>query len=87
MQYLWLIWGYLTLDVLSQCAVFLGAAAVLFLGKGSRWGFVLGLLAQPAWLYTSVTHQQWGVAAASVLYTIGWSVGVYRTFIKKSPPP
>lgn len=79
---LW-VWENLTLDVLSQVTIFVGAIAVLFLGGGNRWGFVFGLLSQPGWYYTTIVHEQWGVLAACVIYTLGWAMGFYRTFIKK----
>ena len=68
------------MEMASQGAIFIGALAVLFLGGGNRWGFVLGLAVQPFWYYTSITHRQWGVVAASVIYTFGWAMGVYRNF-------
>ena len=68
------------MDIASQAAIFVGAIGALTLGSGSGWGFVIGLACQPFWYYTTYTHKQWGVFAASVLYTIGWSMGAYRFF-------
>jgi hypothetical protein len=41
-----------------------------------RWACVAGLLAQPAWLYSAVGAQQWGVASLVLVYTAGWLHGV-----------
>jgi len=68
------------LEIVSQCAIFVGAMAVVALGGGSRWGFVLGLSVQPFWYYTSIRHRQWGIVAAGALYGCGWVLGVYRNF-------
>lgn len=77
-------WGQVDwIEVISQVAIFVGALSVFLLGKGSRWGFLLGLSIQPFWYYTSYKHQQWGLVAASVIYTYGWAMGVYRTFYKQ----
>jgi hypothetical protein len=73
------------LEIVSQGAIFIGALSVFLLGKGSRWGFVMGLAVQPFWYFTAINHGQWGLVAASIVYTYGWVMGVYRTFYKKQP--
>ena len=40
----------------------------------------LGLATQPFWFYTSFRHRQWGIFIASIFYTLGWAIGVYRNF-------
>jgi hypothetical protein len=52
----------------------------MFLGGGSRWGFVIALATQPFWFYTSFRHRQWGIFIASFFYAFGWAMGVYRNF-------
>lgn len=73
------------MEIASQAGIFVGALSVFFLGRGNRWGFALGLAVQPFWYYTSFIHGQWGLMAASVIYTYGWVEGFHRTFIKKEP--
>ena len=68
------------MEIVSQCAIFVGGMGVVALGSGSRWGFVLGLSVQPFWYYTSIRHRQWGIVAAGALYGCGWVLGVYRNF-------
>jgi hypothetical protein len=72
-------------ELVSQGAIFIGALSVFLLGRGNRWGFVIGLVVQPFWYYTAINHRQWGLVAASVIYTYGWLMGFYRTFMKKHP--
>lgn len=44
-----------------------------------RWAPILGLAAQPAWLYASVVAEQWGIVALSFVYAAGWMRGL-RTY-------
>lgn len=44
-----------------------------------RWAPIIGLAAQPAWLYASVIAEQWGIAALSLVYAAGWARGL-RTY-------
>ena len=44
-----------------------------------RWAPIIGLIAQPAWLYASITAEQWGIAALSLVYAAGWARGL-RTY-------
>lgn len=39
------------------------------------WGCVLGLLAQPLWLWSSWQAGQWGVFVLSLGYTYSWATG------------
>jgi nicotinamide riboside transporter PnuC len=68
------------LEWISQIAIFTGSLSVLALGNGNRWGFVLGLAIQPFWYYTAIRHRQWGLVAASIVYTAGWILGVWKNF-------
>lgn len=38
-----------------------------------------GLAAQPFWLYASLEASQYGIAALTIVYTIGWTRGL-RTY-------
>jgi len=68
------------LEFASQSAIFIGPMGAMLLGSGSRWGFVVGLMTQPFWFYTSFRHRQWGIFIASIFYAFGWAMGVYRNF-------
>jgi hypothetical protein len=68
------------LEFASQSAIFMGPVGAILLGSGSRWGFVIGLVTQPFWFYTSFRHRQWGIFIANIFYAFGWAMGVYRNF-------
>lgn len=65
--------------------VIFGCAAVWFVGrreKWSRWGYVLGLLSQPAWFYTAIKHEQWGIVILCAWYTYSWGQGIYNYWLR-----
>lgn len=51
------------------CIAVFGVAAIWLVGRRAprvrRWGFVCGLAAQPFWFWTTVAHEQWGIAVVS----------------------
>lgn len=66
--------------------VIFGCLSIWFVGrleKWSRWGYVFGLIGQPAFLYTSIAHEQWGVVAVCLWYTYSWAQGINNHFFKK----
>jgi len=48
-----------------------------------RWGYLAGLAGQPLWLITTYQHEQWGLVALSVWYTVAWGRGVFNFWIKR----
>ncbi len=71
------------LDTISQVAIFLfGTSSILLISKKNKWGFVLGLLAQPFWFITAYSNQQWGIFFTNIIYTITWSIGTYEWWVK-----
>jgi len=75
------------MDILCQVWIGLfGMTAVWLVGrleKWSRWGYICGLLAQPAWFYTTISHGQYGITFLSIFYTYSWSQGAYNHWIKR----
>jgi len=70
--------------VIDQTVIALCGVSSLWLSQSAefnarRWAPIIGLVAQPAWLYASITAEQWGVAALSVVYAVGWVRGL-RTY-------
>jgi len=57
-----------------------GVSAVWLVGRRTpkvrRWGYVCGLCAQPFWLWTTVAHEQWGIAAMCAFYAYSWASGL-----------
>ena len=70
-------------DFISQIAIFiLGAGAIILIAEKNKWGFVLGLAAQPFWFITAIINHQLGVLLVSFIYTISWCFGIYKWFFK-----
>jgi len=40
--------------------------------RGRFWAGVLGLCAQPFWLWTTLAHEQYAIAGLCALYAVGW---------------
>ena len=62
----------------------LGGSAIYLVGRNDKYkkyGYILGLLSQPFWLYSSLTSGQWGIFALSIWYTYSWSNGIYNYWI------
>jgi hypothetical protein len=41
-----------------------------------RWACVIGLVAQPFWMWATWQAAQWGIFALSFVYAAGWARGV-----------
>lgn len=69
------------LDALCQVfiAVF-GLLAIFLVARKNRWGFVVGLLQQPLWFFTTFVNEQWGIFLLSFAYTVTWSYGIWENF-------
>ena len=70
--------------MLEQAVIMLCGVSSLWLSQSPnfgarRWAPVIGLIAQPAWLYASIIAEQWGIAALSFVYAAGWIRGL-RTY-------
>lgn len=50
--------------------------------KIQRWCCVLGLTAQPFWLYTVYEAKQYGIMFLCVCYTLGYLWGLYNFWIR-----
>lgn len=44
-----------------------------------RWAPIIGLCAQPFWLYATWRAEQWGIFALTFVYAAGWMRGI-RTY-------
>jgi hypothetical protein len=49
-----------------------------------RYGCLFGMAAQPFWIYSSYTAEQWGILALCACYTIGWGRWIYHQWIKRT---
>jgi nicotinamide riboside transporter PnuC len=72
-------------DNISQVVIMVtGIASIILVAKKNKWGFLIGLLAQPFWFYTTTVNKQWGLFLLTIAYTFVWSYGIYEWFIKKN---
>ena len=71
---------------LSQIGILIfGCSSVWILARPEHWrrfGYLLGLLSQPFWLYNSLKTGQWGVFILSLFYTYSWAQGVWFHLVK-----
>ena len=76
----------MSFDVISQALLFLsGGLAIWFLSRKEdwkRWGFIIGILGQPFWLYSSYKNDLWGIFFLTIFYTYSFAQGIYFYWIK-----
>jgi len=62
-----------TPDFMSQAwMVIFGCAAIWLVGRREdwrRWGYVTGLVSQPAWFFSGFYHNQWGLESVGLLHS------------------
>ena len=61
--------------------------AIWFIGRRetwSRWGFIIGFVGQPFWIYTAIVNKQPGVFVLSIWYVYAWGQGIWNFWIKKN---
>jgi hypothetical protein len=75
------------LMTISQVFIFiLGASSIYLVGRNdkiSKYGFIIGLMSQPFWLYSTSMDKNWGMFALCLVYTFSWINGIYNHFYKK----
>ena len=77
-------------ELIAQIGIIsLGCSSVWFISrpetwKWKRWGYILGLAANPFWFYIGYKTQQWGIIIVSLWYTYSWGLGVWNYWIKPS---
>jgi len=76
----------MSFDVISQALLLLsGGSAIWFLSRKEdwkRWGFIIGILGQPFWLYSSYMNELWGIFLLTIFYTYSFAQGIYFYWIK-----
>lgn len=77
----------MNIDTICQVFIFiLGGSAIWLVGrkeKWRRWGYIIGLLGQPFWIYTSIHNKQWGILILSLWYGYAWAQGIWNFWVKK----
>lgn len=46
-----------------------------------RWGFVIGTLGQPFWLYSTWSDKKFGIFMVAVFCTWSWATGVWNFWV------
>ena len=74
------------IDILAQIWIGVcGCSSVWLVARREhwrRWGYIMGILGQPAWIYTTIHHEQWGIALLTAWYSYSWGLGVWNFWIK-----
>lgn len=72
------------MGVIAQVVIFVCGCLSLFLiarnDRYSKYGFLVGITAQPFWLYTTYVNGQWGIFAVSFIYTANYCLGIWHWF-------
>jgi hypothetical protein len=75
-----------SLDQIAQIwMVIFGCAAIWLLGRREewrRWGYVTGLVSQPAWFFSGFYHHQWGLVLVSLWYSYSWLQGIRNFWVR-----
>lgn len=50
-----------------------------------RWACIIGLTAQPFWLYATWKAEQWGIFLLTFVYAAAWMRGIWHFWIVKVP--
>lgn len=71
--------------MITQIAIMIfGASAIWFVSRKEewkRWGYFLGLLGQPFWIYESYRNEQWGILIMTLFYAYSWTQGIFNYWI------
>lgn len=74
------------LETASQIwMVLFSCAAIWLLGRREswrRWGFIVGIIGQIAWFYTSICNRQWGLFLITVWWTYSYAQGIWFYWVK-----
>lgn len=76
------------LDITTQVVILTFGVTALFLSQldsmtAKRAAPIIGLIAEPFWLYTSYNAGQWGVFCLGFVYIFVWLFSFYKVWIRK----
>lgn len=75
----WITWH----NVVQAWLVASSSAAVYCVARTDRWhrwGYVFGLLSEPAWFIAAWESLQWGTMLLAFWWTYSWGIGAWRRF-------
>lgn len=47
-----------------------------------RWGYIVGMIGQPLWFYTTYTHGQWGMFLTTCWFTYCYYKGIKNYWLR-----
>lgn len=50
--------------------------------KIMRYGYIVGFVSQPFWLFTTWFHHQPGLFIAAMFFTCRWGIGIYNYWVR-----
>lgn len=73
--------------MIEQLVIALAGISTVLLSQDHRpgmrkWACIIGMLAQPFWLYATWKAQQWGIFALAFIYFFGWARGFYNFWLR-----
>ncbi len=72
--------------LIIQIIIFVTSASAIWLVSSKkhwrRWGYIIGLVGQPFWLYSTFVEKQWGIFLLALFYMYSWGQGVWNYWIK-----
>ena len=72
--------------MIQAIILILGGAAIWLISrreKWMRWGYIIGLISQPFFMYATYQEKQWGIFALAIWYSYSYSQGIYNYWIRK----
>lgn len=66
---------------MEQYVITLTSSIAIFLSQStncnlSRYACFFGLAGQPFWMFTAMSHDQWGIFMSSIVFTCAWLKGL-----------
>ena len=76
------------LEILGQGSIgILGFFAFLLIERANKRGYILGLLQQPFWVYSTLMAKQWGMFFITILFFYVYARGCWNNYRKKKNDP
>lgn len=67
-------------DIIQIVILILGAISIFLICIENRYGYIIGILGQPFWLYITYHGGLWGMFLLSIWYTLSFGIGIYKNF-------
>lgn len=75
--------------MIDQIAIAVCGITTVYLSQDHRpearkWACIVGMVAQPFWMYATWEAQQWGMFLLSIVYLAGWARGFRNFWLRKA---